>query len=187
MYTSLLTTLALLGSAAAAPQWDGSGSWSGHGSSGATSGSKGACSEAVVALATGIHLNIQGQYGEFNSTKKILAIESSTPVNMTAFYIAKGQLLANVQTGMNLRQFNQEIAPAGNPALPGLAKYQAAEEVEKMLAESFTGVPSHDMANLNYLLSNITTGIQLNENNLKNATSVCDFTLQFPAADQSGS
>lgn len=34
------------------------------------SAKKRACSEAEVALATGIHLNINGQYGEYNSTQK---------------------------------------------------------------------------------------------------------------------
>lgn len=34
------------------------------------SGKKRACSQAEVALATGIHLNINGQYSEFNTTQK---------------------------------------------------------------------------------------------------------------------
>lgn len=55
------------------------------------------CSEAVVALATGIHLNIQGQYAEYNGTLAVLAVESSLPVDQTAFSIAKGELLSDIQ------------------------------------------------------------------------------------------
>lgn len=125
------------------------------------------CSESVVALATGIHLNIQGQYAEYNGTLNILDIESEQPVNMTAFYIAKGELLSDIQTGMNIRLFNQQIAPPGNAALPGLATYQAAQAVEQGLAEGLTGVPSQDKNALDSLESDIMAGIKLNHNNLK--------------------
>lgn len=81
------------------------------------------CSQAEVALATGIHLNIQGQYGEFNGTKKVEEVEQAMPNGPSpAFYDAKGMLQSDVQTGMNIRLFNQQIAPPGNPAIPGLAK-----------------------------------------------------------------
>lgn len=81
------------------------------------------CSQAEVALATGIHLNIQGQYGEFNGTKKVEQVEQAQKGGpSSAFYEAKGMLEADVQEGMNLRQFNQQIAPPGNPAIPGLAQ-----------------------------------------------------------------
>lgn len=154
MYTSQLSTLLLLGAASA---------WSIP---------KFPCSEQVVALATGIHLNIQGQYAEYNGTVNIINIESASPVNQTAFYIAKGELLSDIQAGMNIRQFNQEIAPANSPALPGLAKYQAAQATEQGLAEGLTGVPSEDMAALDSLKSDIMAGIMLNEMNLKNVSTV---------------
>ncbi|KAK5110785.1 hypothetical protein LTR85_000730 [Meristemomyces frigidus] len=141
--------------------------------------------EHVTALATGIHLNIQGQYSEYNGTVKIINIEAAAPVNQTAFYIAKGRLLSDIQEGMNLRQFNQEIAPPNNPALPGLAKYQMAQQAEQLLAEGLTGVPSEDMSALDTLKSDIMAGIMLNEMNLKNATQNCRFSLVFPNADQS--
>lgn len=158
----LPVSLALLGTAMAIPQWGGPG-WGGPGGS---SGQNSACSQAVIALATGIHLNIEGQYGEYNATLNVIAVESSTPVNMEAFYIAKGELMANVQAGMNLRLFNQQIAPPGNAAIPGLAKYQAAEETEKALAAGLTGNPATDKAALDSLKSDIMAGIKLNENNL---------------------
>lgn len=162
-YTSFMPALALLSTASAMPSgWGGS--------------SEDACSENVVALATGIHLNIQGQYAEYNGTLAVAAVEAATPVNMTAFYIAKGELLSDIQAGMNLRQFNQEIAPADSPALPGLAQYQAAEETEKTLALGLTGVPSEDAAAIASLKSDIMTGIKLNEANLA-AVSVLNVPL----------
>ncbi|KAK4543025.1 hypothetical protein LTR36_006023 [Oleoguttula mirabilis] len=128
------------------------------------------CSERVVALATGIHLNIQGQYAEYNGTVNIINIKGASPVNQTAFYIAKGELLSDIQAGMNIRQFNQEIAPTDSPALPGLAKYEAAQLVEQTLAMGLTGVPSEDTSALDMLKSDIMAGILLNEMNLKNAS-----------------
>ncbi|KAJ8607669.1 hypothetical protein MRB53_040132 [Persea americana] len=150
----LLSLSLLLSIATAAPQWSN------------------LCSQAVVALATGIHLNIQGQYAEYNGTVKILNIESATPVDNTAFLIAKGELLSDIQAGMNIRQFNQLIAPAGNAVLPGLAKYQAAQLVEQGLAMGLTGVPSQDAAALNSLKSDIMAGIMLNQMNLMNVSGV---------------
>nr|POE80048.1 hypothetical protein CFP56_08114 [Quercus suber] len=144
------------------------------------------CSANVIALATGIHLNIQGQYGEYNATATIADLEAQG-ANSTAFLIAKGKLLADIQEGMNLRQFNQQIAPRGNAALPGLAKYQTAQRAEAALAQGLTGVRSQDAAALATLKSDITSGIQLNENNLKNATQDCHFELVFPPADETAS
>lgn len=129
------------------------------------------CPPAVIALATGIHLNIQGQYSEYNGTVAIANLEASTPVNQTEFYILKGELLSDIQEGMNLRLFNQQIAPPGNPALPGLAKYQAAQAAEQTLAEDLTGVPSQDATALSTLKSDIMAGIQLNMQNLANVSS----------------
>ncbi|KAK3048236.1 hypothetical protein LTR09_010397 [Extremus antarcticus] len=144
------------------------------------------CSENVVALASGIHLNINGQWAEYNGTLKIVDIESASPVNQTDFLIAKGELLSDIQAGMNIRLFNQQMAPPGNAAIPGLAKYAAAQQTEQALAEGLTGVPSEDKKALESLESDIMAGIKLNEKNLKKASQGCDFTLSFPPADESG-
>ena len=133
------------------------------------------CSENFVALATGIHLNIQGQYAEYNGTVKIIDFESTNPVDETAFYIAKGALLSDIQAGMNIRLFNQQIAPPGNAALPGLSKYAAAQETEQGLAEGLTGVPSQDKSALNSLKSDIMAGIKLNGKNLQKASTSWSF------------
>lgn len=157
----LLATLGLAAVAAASPfpGWPHGGHGGEHGEA--------PCSEAVVALATGIHLNIVGQYAEYNGTLKVIEVESSTPVDQTAFEIAKGELLSDIQGGMNIRLFNQQIAPAGNAAIPGLAKYQAAQQTEQNLAMGLTGVPSEDKSALDMLKSDIMAGIKLNHKNLK--------------------
>jgi len=161
MQLSLLPAVLLPVLTLAAPQWGGQDHQQQQ---------QQPCSEAVVALATGIHLNIQGQYAEYNGTVNVLNIESASPVNQTAFYIAKGELLSDIQAGMNIRQFNQEIAPANNPAIPGLAKYQAAQATEQALAEGLTGVLSVDITALDSLKSDIMAGILLNEMNLLNVS-----------------
>ena len=129
------------------------------------------CSQAVVALATGIHLNIQGQYAEYNGTLAVIAVEAATPVDQNEFLLAKGELLSDIQAGMNIRLFNQQIAPAGNDAIPGLATYAAAQETEQALVEGLTGVPSEDADALDMLKSDIMAGIKLNESNLKKVSS----------------
>jgi hypothetical protein len=73
---------------------------------------------------------------------------------------------------MNIRLFNQQIAPSGNAAIPGLAKYAAAQQTEQSLAEGLSGVPSEDEEALNGLKSDIMAGIQLNESNLKKVSTL---------------
>ncbi|EMC94605.1 hypothetical protein BAUCODRAFT_149738 [Baudoinia panamericana UAMH 10762] len=174
MFSALLPAFLLSSLTLAAPQWPGP-NYQGHQQ----------CSQAVVALAAGIHLNIQGQYSEFNGTVNLINIESASSVNQTAFYIAKGELLSDIQAGMNIRLFNQEIAPTGNAAIAGLAKYEAAQQTEQALAEDLTGVYAVDVTALDSLKSDITAGIQLNEENLKNATQDCVLTVVFPPANLS--
>ena len=52
----------------------------------------------------------------------IQAIEAESPVDPIAFAAGKAVLVSNVLFGMTIRRYNQLIAPAGNAALPGLAK-----------------------------------------------------------------
>jgi hypothetical protein len=152
-------------------------------------------------------LNIQGQYAELNGTLAVEQVETTQPGNTTAFLLAKGALEAIIQSGQNLRLFNQQIVPPGNPAIPGLNKYAAAEEVEKALAAGLTGDYAVDKAALDSLKKDITQGIQLNTDNLRNvsrdvekrnvplqlltreisqATSECAFYVQFPPANEHG-
>ncbi|CZT21115.1 uncharacterized protein RCC_06976 [Ramularia collo-cygni] len=144
------------------------------------------CTQAEIALATGIHLNIQAQHAEYNGTQKIIDIETQNPGDFYNFARLKGQLQANIQSGINLRQFNLQIAPEGNPAIPGLKKYQEAQATEKGQVDGLCGVYVEDRETLERLMEEVKGGILLNEGNLKNATSVCDFTLVFPPANEMG-
>lgn len=49
------------------------------------------------------------------------ATESKTPVNKTEFAAGKAVLVNDIMFGMQIRAYNQLIAPEGNAALPGLA------------------------------------------------------------------
>ncbi|KAF7191214.1 hypothetical protein HII31_07237 [Pseudocercospora fuligena] len=146
---------------------------------------KRACTQAEVALATGIHLNINGQYSEYNGTVKVDQVEASKGT-AAQFNNAKGQLQSDIQGGMNIRLFNQQIAPAGNPAIPGLATYAAAQETEKAQAAGLTGNYAVDKPVLEMLKTEIMNGIKLNQANLAAATSECDFTLVFPPENEMG-
>lgn len=67
---------------------------------------------------------------------------------------------------MNLRQFNQQIAPEGNPVIPGLKKYEDAQATEKAQVDGLTGFYSKDKEVLEKLLEEVKGGIKLNEGNL---------------------
>ncbi|EME89261.1 uncharacterized protein MYCFIDRAFT_201852 [Pseudocercospora fijiensis CIRAD86] len=144
-----------------------------------------ACTQGEIALAAGIHLNINAQYAEYNGTVKVDQVESSKGT-AAEFDNAKGQLQSDIQTGMNIRLFNQQIAPAGNPAIPGLTEYAAAQETEKAQVAGLTGNYAVDKPVLAKLKDEITQGIQLNKDNLAAAISQCDFTLVFPPANEMG-
>ena len=166
MRSSLVPSLALLLGTASALWKPSPHDWNPHGHD----HGKPPCSEAVVALATGIHINIIGQYAEFNGTKMVQQVETEQAGNTDAFLIAKGQLESDIQGGMNIRLFNQEIAPPGNPAIPGLKKYAMAQETEKNLVAGLTGSYAKDKSAIDSLMSDIMTGIKLNQNNLKSVS-----------------
>ncbi|KAK6415834.1 hypothetical protein LTR81_010591 [Elasticomyces elasticus] len=131
------------------------------------------CSPRVISIATGIYLNIQGQHAELNQTISLQSLESSS-FSQSTFDIQKGELIADIKGGMSIREFNQAVAPTGNAALPGLATYAAAQSTELGLAESLTGMPSHDLPILVTIHSDVVAGTQLNEYNLGNATAGCN-------------
>ncbi|UZJ52925.1 hypothetical protein CBS101457_002245 [Exobasidium rhododendri] len=141
------------------------------------------CSPKVVALATGIHLNIVGQHGELASVEKLQAIEKKPKEKGYAskFDVAKGELLSDIAGGINIRKFNQAILPEGNAATAGLKKYASAQLTEQKLSESLTGVPSHDKDILSTLVGDIKNGTELNEQNLAEATKGCSLGFSFPS------
>jgi hypothetical protein len=66
--------------------------------------------------------SVLAQQGERNASEALQAIGAASPVNMTAFAAGKAVLISDIMFGMTIREYNQLIAPAGNAALPGLAK-----------------------------------------------------------------
>lgn len=135
------------------------------------------CPPVIVSLATGIHLNIVGQVnGELATLLQLQALESTTPLNTTGFLLLKGELISSIQGGIKIREFNQAVAPANNPALPGLAQYAAAQETELGLSEGLTG---SDEATLATLVGDVRAGIRLNYWNMGNVSLTC---LCFPSS-----
>lgn len=130
----------------------------------------GAGEYALTALAL-----YRGQYAEYNGTLLVEQVELEDPLNFLAFQNAKGRLQSDIQAGMNIRLFNQQIAPAGNPALAGLATYDTDEETEKSLADGLTGIYAEDKAALDSLKSDIMSGILLNQANERNVSSFVAF------------
>lgn len=131
------------------------------------------CPPAIISLATGIHLNIVGQVNsELATLLQLQALESTTPLNTTGFLLLKGELISSIQGGIKIREFNQAVAPADNPALPGLARYAAAQETELGLSEGLTG---EDEGTLATLVGDVRAGIQLNYWNLGNVSLACLF------------
>ena len=91
---------------------------------------------------------------------------------MTTFLLAKGELISDIAAGINIRMFNQAIAPKGNPAIGGLKKYAAAQKTENKIAHKLTGDPKDDEKPLHMLQSDIMGGIKLNMMNLKKVSLV---------------
>jgi hypothetical protein len=81
------------------------------------------CAADVDRLASGIQQNILDQQGEQVSVQAIMNLmQTNGTVDMGQFMTMKAQLLSFVTAGISLRVNNQEIAPPGNAALPGLGK-----------------------------------------------------------------
>lgn len=97
-------------------------------------------------------------------------MESASPLNQTSFLLSKGELIEAILAGIEIRKFNQAIAPVDNPALPGLTQYAMAQQTELALAMSLIGVPAHDNPILSNLSSDVQSGIQLNYRNLANVS-----------------
>ncbi|KAF2084643.1 hypothetical protein K490DRAFT_68576 [Saccharata proteae CBS 121410] len=147
--------------------WHGHPSWPHHNKTSAP------CSPRINALVAGIQINILGQLGERNATEAIQAIEAEVPINATAFAAGKAVLVGDIEFGMMIRKYNQELVPEGNGAVLGLEKYTQAQSQELDLANSLNADPTHDAPILSTLVSDVTTGIQLNKNNTLAAVSRC--------------
>ncbi|KAH8901058.1 hypothetical protein GQ53DRAFT_814541 [Thozetella sp. PMI_491] len=131
-----------------------------------------ACAQASI-LAQGIALNIVAQQNEVSSVNTIARILQATTVDMQQFTAAKEDLLTFVNTGIAIRQMNQQVTPRGNAATAGLAIVANAQLTELGLATNLTGNPKTDLPNVATLQMDFSGGIQQNMKNQQAALAGC--------------
>ena len=122
-----------------------------------------------MALASGIQENIADQNNELNTVIAMGSILSQNPVDGTLFGATQASLMGFVTKGIAIRQNNQKIAPAGNPAIAGLAIVANAQMTELNLTISLGvgGVNvARDNATVNKLKGDFAGGITQNMKNL---------------------
>lgn len=127
------------------------------------------CSAAVAALAQGIKANIAVQNNELAAVTTLGALLNENPVDSTLFAAGQASLLGFVKQGITIRENNQKIAPAGNAALPGLAKVALAQmtELNVTMGLGAGGVDlARDNATIGMLVGDFKGGIELNGKNL---------------------
>lgn len=187
-FTALLALVAVAQGAKQAKQEDGKGSQgaqivgvsnnaaakngtasSGNGKQAQAGPSADACAAGAI-LAMGINTNIADQQMELQAVGNVQKALQANDAN--AFAQAKATLLQFVQNGIAIRQANQQIAPAGNPAIAGLDVVANAQLTELGLANNLTGNAATDNAILQELTKDFTGGI---EQNKKNAAAVSFF------------
>jgi len=133
-----------------------------------------ACTQQVMALASGISANIADQNNEVAAASSLGQMLAESPVNNTLFAAGQVSLLSFVQKGISIRENNQKIAPAGNPAIPGLATVATAQLTELNLTMSL------GMGGVNVVRDNKTVTDLLGDfkggivQNMKNLKAVCN-------------
>ncbi|TGO16632.1 hypothetical protein BTUL_0026g00860 [Botrytis tulipae] len=139
-----------------------------------STGTSTACSPEVQALASGISSNIADQRNEQKAVTAVGKILQQSPFNTSMFDAAQSSLMTFVQKGIQIRQNNQKIAPAGNGAIPGLAIVAMAQQEELNLTMSLTAsnVPGSN-ATVAKLKTDFAGGIVQNMKNLAAATKGC--------------
>ncbi|TGO63985.1 hypothetical protein BOTNAR_0093g00230 [Botryotinia narcissicola] len=139
-----------------------------------STGTSTACSPEVQALASGISSNIADQRDEQKAVTAVGKILQQSPFNTSMFDVAQSSLMTFVQKGIQIRQNNQKIAPAGNSAIPGLAIVAMAQQEELNLTMSLT---ASNVAGSNATVAKLKTdfagGIVQNMKNLAAATKGC--------------
>jgi hypothetical protein len=129
-----------------------------------------ACTPAVAALAQGIKDNIAVQNNEVAGASTLGAMLSEDPVDPTLFAAGQASLLVFVKQGIAIRQNNQQIAPAGNAANPGIAMVAMAQmtELNLTMGLGMGGVSlARDNATIKMLLGDFKGGIEQNGKNLQ--------------------
>lgn len=122
--------------------------------------------DANQALAGGIALNVMTQQASISALQLIQQLEASpandpsqfdvakVSTNLLSFVIAytytyllqplQNNLMGFITLGMNIRQNNQAIAPAGNTAITNLNALALEQQSEMTMAQSLTGNPQTD-------------------------------------------
>ncbi|KUJ15942.1 uncharacterized protein LY89DRAFT_542666, partial [Mollisia scopiformis] len=101
-----------------------------------TSSTGATCDSAVMALASGIQSNIDDQNNELTTVTALGNVLAQNPLDSTLYSATQSSLLGFVTKGIAIRQNNQKIAPAGNPAIAGLATVAIAQMTELNLTMS---------------------------------------------------
>ncbi|KAL8404292.1 hypothetical protein RB594_009230 [Gaeumannomyces avenae] len=96
--------------------------------------------------------------------KKILSAEGQ--VDGAKFAQAKQELLGHINEGIKIREENQKMAPAGNPAIPGLATVANAQKTELQQSEGLKG-NKDDLKVVEELEKEFAGGIEQSEKNKK--------------------
>ncbi|KAL8289007.1 hypothetical protein RB597_000881 [Gaeumannomyces tritici] len=120
---------------------------------------------AAQKLVEGIDKNIGAQKMEQEAVgeiKKILSVEGQ--VDEAKFAQAKQELLGHVNEGIEIREENQKMAPAGSPAIPGLATVADAQKTELQQSEGLKG-NKDDLKVAEELEKEFAGGIEQNEKN----------------------
>ncbi|KAI6382255.1 hypothetical protein MCOR25_000844 [Pyricularia grisea] len=152
---------------------NGTANGGGNGKQSQAGPSADACAAGAI-LAMGINTNIADQQMELQAVGNVQKALQSNDAN--AFAQAKATLLQFVQNGIAIRQANQQIAPAGNPAIAGLDVVANAQLTELGLANNLTGNAATDNAILQELTKDFTGGIEQNKKNAAAATQGCPNT-----------
>ncbi|KAM0329263.1 hypothetical protein ACHAQA_004567 [Verticillium albo-atrum] len=137
-------------------------------------GSTGPDCQRAILLAEGIQLNINDQNNEVSS---LAAVSDALNTNdQVGFQTAKTNLLGFVNSGIEMRQMNQAIAPPGNKATAGLAIVANAQLEELNLSNSLSGDPANreaDLRTIETLKADFAGGIKQNMQNMADAISGC--------------
>ncbi|KAH8773333.1 hypothetical protein BGZ57DRAFT_408169 [Hyaloscypha finlandica] len=136
------------------------------------------CSQAVLALAAGIQANIADQDNELATVTALGNVLAQDPMDLTLYAATQASLLGFVQKGIQIREQNQKIAPAGNAAIAGLATVAMAQMAELSLTMSLAlAANGTDVVKANAtvetLKGDFKGGIKQNMMNLAAATANC--------------
>ncbi|KAK2025707.1 hypothetical protein LX32DRAFT_685040 [Colletotrichum zoysiae] len=127
---------------------------------------------AAKQLADGIDKNIAAQKQEQADVAAVKDIVSKDNINASQFDEAKKKFLNTIQSGIDIRKNNQQIAGQSSPAAAGLAKVADAQAKELSLAQGLKGNKG-DLDAIGQLTTAFAGGIKQNEQNKQDALKGC--------------